>query len=43
MLFDPLYESMWEDEEFKNISAKALAKKAAIRARINQMEEEGLF
>jgi hypothetical protein len=40
---DPLFDNLRNDEEFKEIVKRANDKAAEIRARINQMEEQGVF
>ena len=40
-LIDPMFENLWEEEEFQNLVAKAQAEMAEIRDEIRQMEAEG--
>jgi TolB-like protein/Flp pilus assembly protein TadD len=40
---DPLFDNLRNDEEFKEIVKRANEKAAEIRARINQMEEQGML
>ena len=40
---DPMVESLWEDEEFKQIIQRQEKKFAGIRAEIDWLEEEGLL
>ncbi|MCH7514764.1 MAG: tetratricopeptide repeat protein, partial [Bacteroidetes bacterium] len=41
ILIDPMFENLWEEEEFQNLVAKAQAEMAEIRDEIRQMEAEG--
>jgi hypothetical protein len=41
MIFDPMFENLWDDPEFKAIIKKAQDEKAAIREQIREMEYRG--
>lgn len=41
ILIDPMFEKLWEEEEFQNLVAKAQAEMAEIRDEIRKMEAEG--
>ena len=41
MIYDPMFENLMDDPEFKAIVKKAQEEKAAIRAQVKEMEERG--
>jgi tetratricopeptide (TPR) repeat protein len=41
ILIDPFFQSLWDDPEFKAIVKKAQEEKAALRAKVREMEERG--
>ena len=43
MQVDPLFESLWEDDEFKQIIQRQEKKFADIRAEIDRLERDGML